>query len=229
MKRKIITTSDGSKTIQIEDWNEQYHSIHGALNEANHVFLKHGLLFFFNELASTTSHSTTEVNILEIGFGTGLNAFLTLVEAEKLNLKINYVGVEAYPVEMDEITQLNYTDLISIAHKNTFEKMHQTPWEEEESISQNFQLQKQQKFFKEIKSEAEYNIIYFDAFGARVQPDLWTEDIFCIMFQALKENGVLVTYSAKGSVRRAMQAVGFKVERLPGPPGKREMLRAIKR
>lgn len=228
MKRKIITTSDGSKTIQIEDWNEQYHSIHGGINEANHVFLKHGLLFFCNRLASATFQNKREISILEIGFGTGLNAFLTLVESNKLALKINYVGVEAYPVEIDEINQLNYTDLISVADKSTFTKMHNTPWEKHVYISNNFQLKKEKKFFNDIKSKAEYNIIYFDAFGARVQPELWTEDIFSIMFKALKENGVLVTYSAKGSVRRAMQAVGFKVERLPGPPGKREMLRATK-
>ena len=129
---------------------------------------------------------------------------------------------------MDEITQLNYTDLISIAHKNTFEKMHQTPWEEEESISQNFQLQKQQKFFKEIKSEAEYNIIYFDAFGPRVQPELWTESVFKTMYKALKTNGVLVTYCAQGYARRAMISVGFTVHKIEGPPGKRHMLRAVK-
>lgn len=223
MKRNIITTSDGSKTIQIEDWNEQYHSIHGAIQEANHVFLKHGLLFY-SEL-----HSETQpISILEIGFGTGLNAFLTLIEAEKLKLNLNYTGVEAYPVKTDEIIQLNYVELISESHEAIFEKLHETFWETQHDITPDFKLEKQEKFFKDITAKNAYNIIYFDAFGARVQPDLWTEDIFKIMYNALKENGVLVTYSAKGSVRRAMQAVGFDVERLPGPPGKREMLRATK-
>ena len=168
-------------------------------------------------------------DILEIGFGTGLNAFITLLEAEKLNVKIDYFGVEGYPVEMDEISQLNYpTQLKSETSESLFKKMHEISWEEKHVISNNFSLTKQKRFFSKIKEKDSYNLIYFDAFGARVQPELWTEDIFKIMFKALKQNGVLVTYSAKGSVRRAMQAVGFVVERLPGPPGKREMLRATK-
>lgn len=224
MKRKIITTSDGSKTIQIEDWNEQYHSIHGAIQEANHVFIKHGLLFFCVELPS----GSQPINILEIGFGTGLNAFITFLKAKELQQSINYVGVEAYPVKTEEIEQLNYVELISKLHKAEFEKIHDIPWEEEQDISPTFKLEKQEKFFKDITDQNTFDIIYFDAFGARVQPELWTEDIFNIMYKALKNNGVLVTYSAKGSVRRAMQAVGFTVERLPGPPGKREMLRATK-
>jgi len=233
MKRKIITTSDGSKTIQIEEWNEQYHSIHGAIQEANHVFLKHGLLFYSETICraehSRSSKPFNNVNILEIGFGTGLNAFLTLIEAEKLNLNINYVGIEAYPVQLDEIKQLNYVELISEKRADIFENMHAISWGKQYEITSNFQLEKQEIFFKDINATDTFDIIYFDAFGARVQPDLWTEDIFKIMFNALKENGVLVTYSAKGSVRRAMQSVGFTVERLPGPPGKREMLRAQKK
>lgn len=228
MKRKIITTSDGSKTIQIEDWNEQYHSIHGAIQEANHVFIKHGLLFYLDCYSEILLRSYP-ISILEIGFGTGLNAFLTLLKAAQVTHEINYVGVEAYPVEINEINQLNYVDLISLQHQAEFEKMHQIPWGVEHQITPTFKLEKQEKFFNEINAELQFDVIYFDAFGARVQPELWTEDIFSIMFKAMKKNGVLVTYSAKGSVRRAMQAVGFIVERLPGPPGKREMLRAIKR
>jgi tRNA U34 5-methylaminomethyl-2-thiouridine-forming methyltransferase MnmC len=224
MKRKIITTSDGSKTIQIEDWNEQYHSIHGAIQEANHVFLKHGLLFFCSEKSSDSE----PIVILEIGFGTGLNAFLTLIEAEKLDISIDYAGVEAYPVDLEEIEQLNYVELISESHKLQFEALHKVSWEAPHNITSYFKLEKQKKFFQDIDNENEFNIIYFDAFGARVQPDLWTETIFTIMFKALKTDGILVTYAAKGSVRRAMQAVGFVVERLPGPPGKREMLRGTK-
>ncbi len=236
MKRNIITTADGSKTIQIEDWNEQYHSVHGAVNEANHVFINHGLLFYAELVSASQIISNPEfnlashpINILEIGFGTGLNAFLTLIEAERLKHKINYVGVEAYPVEKDELEALNYVELISKTHKNEFKKLHDVPWENNQEITPFFTIEKQQKDFGEIEENNRFNIIYFDAFGARVQPELWTEVIFRKMYKALKSNGVLVTYSAKGSVRRAMQTVGFEVERLPGPPNKRHMLRAIKR
>ena len=223
MKRKIITTSDGSKTIQIEEWNEQYHSIHGALNEANHVFIKYGLRYTLG-----LSDSDKPLSILEIGFGTGLNAFLTLIEAEKLKQHIYYVGVEAYPVEDAEVKALDYPQFISPKYSGKFDKMHKVEWERCVPISDYFQIEKQQKFFKDIEAVSNFDLIYFDAFGARVQPELWTEVVFTKMFIVLKSRGVLVTYSAKGSVRRAMQAVGFTVERLPGPPGKREMLRAQK-
>lgn len=227
MKRNIITTGDGSKTIHIEEWDEQYHSVHGAINEANHVYLKHGLLFFCSEFISESNNN--EIAILEIGFGTGLNAFLTLIDAEKQNLNINYVGVEAYPVKAEEIEVLNYAELISPKHKSEFETLHKSNWEKQIDVSNNFKLKKEEKLFKDISSISEFDIVYFDAFGARVQPELWTEDIFKKMYDALRPNGVLVTYSAKGSARRAMKAVGFDVERLDGPPNKRHMLRAIKR
>ncbi|WP_282179492.1 tRNA (5-methylaminomethyl-2-thiouridine)(34)-methyltransferase MnmD [Maribacter stanieri] len=219
MKREIITTGDGSKTIQIMDWQEQYHSKHGAIQEAYHVFIKSGLDLFENQ----------EINILEIGFGTGLNAFITLIEFDKQNLKVNYTGVEAYPVSIEELNQLNYLEeLKSLSRKDDFDLMHTSPWGDKVEIVENFNLKKEQILFKEISAIAEYDLIYFDAFGARVQPELWTVEIFQIMFNAMKSNGYLVTYAAKGSVRRAMQEVGFLVERLPGPPGKREMLRAKK-
>ena len=169
------------------------------------------------------------LSILEIGFGTGLNAFLTLLKAEVLQLQIRYTGVEAYPVVSKEVSQLNYVEQLSVEdHRDSFDALHRCPWEIANSMTPQFQLTKQQKDFLAIKDVNVFDLIYFDAFGPRVQPELWTETVFNIMFRALKPNGVLVTYSAKGSVRRAMQAVGFLVERLPGPPGKREMLRATK-
>ncbi len=220
MQRKIITTADGSKTIHIVDWNEQYHSKHGAIQEAYHVFIKHGLALFENE----------KLGILEIGFGTGLNALITLLEAQKLALEIQYTGIEKFPVSTEEVGQLNYiTELRASNYEQQFLKMHHSEWGQSTSISNQFTILKRQMDFLEITDENVFNLIYFDAFGARVQPELWTEAIFEKMFNALMRNGVLVTYSAKGSVRRAMQAVGFEVERLPGPPGKREMLRAVKK
>ena len=219
MKRRVITTSDGSKTIQIEDWNEQYHSLHGAVQEAEHVFIKNGLSLFANQ----------EISILEIGFGTGLNALITFMRAKDLNLKVRYCGVEAYPVSEDELDQLNYISCLNASNlESKFRKMHLSPWEVNVPISEDFNLTKRQQNFSEIKDVSAFNLVYFDAFGARVQPELWTEVIFKKMYEAMKPNSFLVTYSAKGSVRRAMQAVGFDVERLPGPPGKREMLRASK-
>lgn len=219
MKRRIITTGDGSKTIQIEDWNEQYHSKHGAVQEAYHVFIEHGLRLFNNR----------SITILEVGFGTGLNALITLLEAAKQQLTVDYIGVEAFPVSVDEISALDYCRQLGADNvEASFNKMHSSNWEEEVAITPDFSLLKQKKNFRQIDEENLVDLVYFDAFGARVQPDLWTEEIFSIMHNALKQEGVLVTYAAKGSVRRAMQAVGFTVERLPGPPGKREMLRAIK-
>ncbi|WP_375334408.1 tRNA (5-methylaminomethyl-2-thiouridine)(34)-methyltransferase MnmD [Flagellimonas sp. C4] len=219
MKRRIITTGDGSKTIQIEDWSEQYHSKHGAVQEAYHVFIEHGLRLFNNR----------SITILEVGFGTGLNALITLLEAAKQQLTVEYIGVEAFPVSVDEISALDYCRQLGADNvEASFNKMHSSNWEEEVAITPDFSLLKQKKDFRQIDEENLVDLVYFDAFGARVQPDLWTEEIFSIMHNALKQEGVLVTYAAKGSVRRAMQAVGFTVERLPGPPGKREMLRAIK-
>ncbi|PWH83045.1 SAM-dependent methyltransferase [Algibacter marinivivus] len=227
MKREIIVTADGSTTIQIPEWNEQYHSKHGAIQEAYHVFIKHGLHYFCH--SEQSEESQNNISILEIGFGTGLNAFITFLESEKLKLNINYNGVEAYPVSKEEINALNYVEALKEENRHSiFKQLHDTTWEVEHKITSHFKLKKLKQFFSEINDSVAHNIIYFDAFGARVQPELWTETIFKIMYKALKPKGVLVTYSAKGSVRRAMQSVGFTVERLPGPPGKREMLRACK-
>jgi len=220
LKRNIITTADGSKTIQIEDWDEQYHSKHGAIQEAQHVFIKEGLQHFFE------FNQKKDISILEIGFGTGLNAFLTLLKAENYN--VDYVGVEAYPVSTDEIKQLNYAELISIKDKNCFSQLHTVSWEEKHKISPNFKLQKRQQLFSNITDQNKFDLIYFDAFGARVQPELWTKSIFEAMYKALRPNGVLVTYAAIGEVKRNMKELGFTVERLKGPPGKRHMLRGTK-
>jgi len=221
LKREFLKTGDGSYTIHLPDWDEQYHSKHGAIVEAKHVFIETGLNFFLSEFPSE------ELEILEIGFGTGLNALLTSMSAETHKLPIRYTGVEAYPVITSEVKKLNYCQLLGIPAES-FSKIHEVAWEKPAVISEYFTLTKEEKLFKDISASNQFDLIFFDAFGARVQPELWTESIFEKMFHAIKEEGVLVTYSAKGSVRRAMQAVGFRVERLPGPPGKREMLRARK-
>ncbi len=224
IQRKIITTADGSKTIRLPELNEQYHSRHGAINEAKHVFIETGFNYVLGE------NTFNPLRVLEIGFGTGLNAFVTFLEAQKTNQKINYVGVEAYPVSINEAKLMEYPDALSEKEKtDIFDILHESSWEHPYEITSNFTLTKRKQFFVDIEDQNSFDLIYFDAFGARVQPELWTTEIFKKMYNALCLNGVLVTYAAKGSVRRAMQEVGFDTERLPGPPGKREMLRATKR
>lgn len=166
---------------------------------------------------------------MEIGFGTGLNALISWKEAASLGINIDYVGVEAYPVTVEEVGQLNYISILdALNFEAGFWSMHSSPWGTAIDIAPNFRLCKRQQDFRDIDDNESFDLVYFDAFGAQVQPELWTVEIFQKMYRALKSNGVLVTYAAKGSVRRAMQEVGFRVERLQGPPGKREMLRATK-
>lgn len=219
MKREVIQTKDGSTTIRLEEWDECYHSKHGAIQEAKHVFIKNGLSLFENK----------SVSILEIGFGTGLNAFISFLEAEEKEQSIDYVGVEAYPVAPEEVLLMNYVVELKAGHElAVFEQMHQCNWGEKTALSKSFSLTKRQQFFQDIDDVAQFDLIYFDAFGYRVQPELWSTAIFKKMYDALKEGGVLVTYAARGVVKRSMQEVGFKVEKLAGPPGKREMFRAFK-
>lgn len=219
MKKEIILTKDGSTSIFLPELNETYHSKFGAIQEAKHVFLKNGL-----SLVNDKS-----VSILEIGFGTGLNAFITFLEAQKTNQNINYVGIEAYPVELDVISQLNYvSELEATAHQTIFDKIHKCDWEIGNKITSNFNLTKRKQKFQDISDSSKYNLIYFDPFGFDVQPELWNEEIFQLMYEALLPNGILVTYACRTSIKKAMIHAGFKVEKLPGAPGKREMLRAVK-
>ena len=219
MKREILHTLDGSTTIHLPDWNESYHSKHGAIQEAYHVFIKNGLTLFQGK----------PISILEIGFGTALNTFITYLESLKLDQTIDYVGVEAYPISAEEVLQMNYvTELNAENERSAFELIHQSNWEEKIAIYSNFTLTKRKQFFDEISDENQYDLIYFDAFGYRVQPELWSTEIFHKMYKTLKANGVLVTYAARGVVKRSMIEVGFTVEKLAGPPGKREMFRATK-
>jgi tRNA U34 5-methylaminomethyl-2-thiouridine-forming methyltransferase MnmC len=219
LKREILRTLDGSTTIHLPDWDESYHSKHGAIQEAYHVFIQNGLCTF-------NSHS---VSILEIGFGTGLNAFITYLESKKSNKKIDYFGVEAYPISPAEISQMNYvSELNADSESEIFKLMHECEWELSNEISPLFSLTKRKQFFEEINDSDKFDLIYFDAFGFRVQPELWSTDIFRKMYNSLKSKGTLVTYAARGVVKRSLIEVGFTVEKLPGPPGKREMFRATK-
>ena len=219
MKREIIITSDGSTSIHLPEWEESYHSKHGAIQEAQHVFIKNGLSLCKGQ----------SVSVLEIGFGTGLNAFITFLESKKNKQKIDYVGVEGFPISPEEVLQMNYVDQLKANQfESEFKIMHTSDWEENVTISDTFRLTKRKQLFNDINDKNQFDIIYFDAFGYRVQPELWSVEIFTKMFEALKEGGILVTYACRGPIKNAMKEAGFKIEKLAGPPGKREMLRGWK-
>jgi tRNA U34 5-methylaminomethyl-2-thiouridine-forming methyltransferase MnmC len=228
MKRTLITTADGSHSLYVKDLDEHYHSIHGAIQEALHVFIKSGLQYMHNK-------NYQEINILEIGFGTGLNALLTCLEAEKLNIKINYTGLEAFPLEDNLLKELNYAEWIAnlFQHEKTnvkkiFEQLHSSEWQKDVTISEHFKLNKINNTLQDVQLTRTFDLIYFDAFGPRVQPDMWEDELFSKIYSATTTNGCLVTYCAKGEVKRSLKRIGFKVETLPGPPRKREMVRGIK-
>ncbi|MFM7024275.1 MAG: tRNA (5-methylaminomethyl-2-thiouridine)(34)-methyltransferase MnmD [Flavobacteriales bacterium] len=215
MKPSLIITNDGSHSLRVEELNETYHSIHGALQEARHVFLKEG--FYQTE---------EEVSILEIGFGTGLNAFITMLEAHKTVRKVNYTGIEKFPVSTDMIQALNYGQLLG--EPEWFDELHLLNWEMAVPVSDYFTLTKLQGDIATIDFAPAFHIIYFDAFAPDKQPEMWSKKVFAKMHEALLPGGILVTYCAKGQVKRDLKEVGFQVESVPGPPGKREMIRARK-
>ena len=219
MKRQIIQTADGSKTLYIPDFEEHYHSIHGALSEAQHVFVKHGL----------KSIPKTKLSILEMGFGTGLNAYLTCLENRKLHNEITYTALEAYPVNPDLANKMEYIGLLGFEDEEAvFQYMHQCSWNDAHMIDQYFTLQKIESTIQNVVFQNTFDLVYYDAFAPRVQPELWTEEIFAKILSVMNVGAILVTYCAKGSVKRALKAVGFEVESLEGPARKREMTRAKK-
>ncbi len=219
MKPEIIQTADGSHSLYLKELDEHYHSVHGAIQEGIHVFIKAGL----------QASNKENVSILEIGLGTGLNALLTLMEVQHSNKQIHYTAIEAFPLEEQLINQLNYVQVLKAEElTEQFKRIHTSAWGEEQRLNNKFTLLKVQGQLQTTVFPATYDLIYFDAFGPRVQPEMWTEEIFSKMFDVLNAGGMLVTYCAKGEVKRTLKKVGFVVETLPGPPGKREMLRARK-
>jgi tRNA U34 5-methylaminomethyl-2-thiouridine-forming methyltransferase MnmC len=221
MKREILVTKDGSHTVEIPGMNVTYHSHHGAIQESMHVFIETGLFYLLKQ-----SPFQEPLRIFEMGFGTGLNALLTAIEAVKKILKIHYTAVEMHPLTIEEANALNYSHVLG--QQEVFERLHQCAWGEDVTITENFTLFKEQGDLQDFTSSKPFDLVYFDAFAPTAQPELWTEVIFKKLHTMMKEGGVLVTYCSKGSVRRAMQAAGFNVAKLPGPPGKREIVRAEK-
>ncbi len=218
LKREIKLTEDGSHTIFIPELNEHYHSTHGAIQEAIHVYINAGLKY----------SDKNPISILEIGFGTGLNAYLTLVEAENNKRTISYHSLERYPIEEEQLKVLNYPDLIDFEKRDLFKKLHEVDWYQSCEISNNFSLKKISGDLKEVNFEDKYDLIFFDAFAPDIQPELWTEVIFRKLYNCLNSDAKLVTYCSKGIVKRALRASGFEVKRLAGPPGKHHILRASK-
>jgi tRNA U34 5-methylaminomethyl-2-thiouridine-forming methyltransferase MnmC len=222
MKREIIITQDGSHSIAIEQTNVTYHSRYGAIQESRHVYIESGLKKLLDQKPC--------INIFEMGFGTGLNALLTLISAQENNQKIYYETIDEYFLEGQLLEKLNYCEQLERQDlRSTFIQLHNCEPGKEVSINSFFSFKKIQASLQNYIFDRSFDIIFYDAFAPRAQPELWTEEIFTKLFAALDPNGFLVTYCSKGSVKRAMQAAGSVVEHLPGPLHKREILRAVKK
>jgi tRNA U34 5-methylaminomethyl-2-thiouridine-forming methyltransferase MnmC len=220
MKQEVIITKDGSTSLFVPELNETYHSKFGAISEAYHVFMKYGLWQIDKK----------EINILEVGFGTGLNALITFKEAKEKQLKINYTGIEAYPVSAENINQLNYCEQESLnGLHDIFLALHNCPWELKNSIGHFFNLQKLQTKLEDFYTNEKFDVVFFDAFGYHAQPHLWQKNIFEKMYALLHTDGLLTTYACRSSIIKDLKEIGFEVIKLPGAPGKREMLNAFKK
>jgi tRNA U34 5-methylaminomethyl-2-thiouridine-forming methyltransferase MnmC len=217
---KIFLTDDGSHSLMSETFGDSYHSKFGAIQESQHVFIDAAL----NYLAKK---GKTNFTILEIGFGTGLNALMTYREAERQNLTIHYLTFEKYPLSMEQAESLNYAEKLDV-NKAVFTEMHGCKWNEKGAINGHFTLEKRDSDCLSLDLHAFADIIYFDAFAPQIQAELWAIPFLQKLFDALKPEGILTTYCAKGAVKRGLKEVGFQVESLVGPPGKREMTRATK-
>ena len=220
---QLITSEDGSHTLVSDRFGVSYHSTHGALQESITVFLAAGLHYARHNFLS-------KIKILEMGFGTGLNALLTQIEAEKYKRSISYNTIEAYPISLKEALSLNYIDILNgdETFRNSFEFMHTSKSLEQLQLSQYFSFKKHLCKIQDLEPDEKYNVVYYDAFAPTTQPELWDEPMMKRIYDLLEDQAVFVSYCAKGSFKRALKAAGFIVEPLPGPPGKREMTRAIK-
>lgn len=218
----ILLSDDGSTTLMSEQYKTTYHSIHGAIQESMHVYITSGLLHYMNK-----NTNKNELKVLEIGLGSCLNAILTLDAIIKLEQKkLYYHAIEKFPVALDVLTNQNYSDRIKGLSPIYIDKVFESEWETDVKIADNFTIHKQQVDLISFESALKYDVIFFDAFDPSTQPEMWTKQMLLKMANFANPNAVLVTFSAKGQVRRDLQEVGFSVERIPGPPGKREMLRA---
>lgn len=219
MRVEIIKTADQSNTLYIPEIDETYHSRNGAVQESNHVFIEQGL--------RRKASSAATIYILEVGFGTGLNALLTLIANQHLNLNIAYHALETHPVPDSLVTQLNYTNLAPNADPQLFHQLHQAKWDKPVELIPEFILHKHLCSLLQYQPDLKFDLVYFDAFAPDKQPELWTLEVFQQLYSWMNSGGILVTYSSKGEVKRNLSAAGFMVERLPGPPMKRHMVRAI--
>jgi tRNA U34 5-methylaminomethyl-2-thiouridine-forming methyltransferase MnmC len=214
---EIVRTEDGSDTLFIREMNEHYHSVHGAMQESKHIFIDHGISSFPGD----------HVRIFEAGFGTGLNAILTLMNCQGIK-KISYTAIEKFPLIPEIISGLNYSGLLPDTYRELFMKIHSCEWGRVIKITDTFTLNKIRADLTSSPLTGEFDIIYFDAFGPDKQPEMWSDDVFRKISAITARNGIFVTYSAKGEVRRKLTRNGFEVTLLPGPPGKRHFIRAVK-
>ncbi len=212
-----ITTEDGSHSLISPIFNQQYHSLQGALEESIHIYINLGIKSVLTE--------SSPISVFEMGFGTGLNAYLAWQLADELKIHINFTTVEAFPITPEVAATLNYEVLVQ---KNGFMKLHTSPWSESIALSPYFCLQKEKNTLEDLKLSQVYDVICYDAFDPRAQPELWTADIFTKVAAHTRKGGVLVTYSSKGIVKRALTAAGFTVTRQPGPGRKTHVLKAFK-
>lgn len=218
---EVKQTRDGSRTLYRPDLDEHYHSVHGALQESEHVFIRMGLLPLLAQ--------HRPLHVFEAGFGTGLNAILTYAAARQQQVQISYDTIEAYPLAPDQVAELGYANLLEPGLTEVLAELHLLSWNEPHQLSAGFRFQKTAARLEEAAlPEGCYDLVYYDAFAPEKQPELWQPALFEKIFASLQPNGVLVTYCAKGAFKRMLKSVGFDVQSLPGPPGKREMVRAEK-